>query len=178
MSYQTSKVSVICKKTVLGKKTEFKYGVALKKTTTTYPTFKVDVEFVEKKGWRGVEKKRFTCPFCKKVVQYKAFRREFSLKKAVKWIGALFGISVLLFMIAFYLFGYGGWSIDQAMWYFGMWSIIGFIVGMGLLIGQILRYLVFYRENKYRYIFSISELGSQHLTPNMYKRSSWNQPPL
>jgi hypothetical protein len=178
LSSQTSKVSLICKKTVLGKKTEFKYGVAVKKTTTTYPTFMIDVEFADKKSQSGGQKKSYTCPFCKKVFKYKAFRREFSLRNAAKWAALLIGISISLFLTAFFLFIFGGWDIDSTMWYFGMWGIIGFIFGIGLLFTQTLRYFAFYRDNKYRYVFSISELRSQHVTRNDQKRAVWKEIPV
>jgi hypothetical protein len=114
----------------------------------------------------------------KNTVHYKAFRREFSLKSSLKWVGILLVISVLLFLIALYLFAFGGWSIDPAMLYFGMWGIVGFMLGIGLLIGQTLRYLLFYRKNKYRYVFTISELRSQHVTLDDQKGAVWKQLPV
>ena len=180
MSSQTSKIPVICKKTVLAKNTEIelKFPAALKKTTTIYPKFKVDVNFPDKKSPDGKQKKSFTCPSCKKVVKYKAFRREFSLRNAAKWAGLMIVISILLFLTGMFLFIYGGWDIDPTMWYFGLWGIVGFIFGVGLLFAQTLRYFAFYRNNKYRYVFSISELRSQHVTEDYRKRAILEQLPV
>jgi len=174
------KVTLLCKKTVLAKRTdiELKFPAALKKTTTTYPTFKVDVSFPESNSPDGKKKKSCTCPFCKKKFGYKAFRREFSLRKAAKWAGLLIGISVLLFLVGMALFLFGGWDIDPVMWYFGLWGMVGFFLGVALLFGQTLRYLAFYRHNKYRYFFLISELFSQHVTTDDLKRIMWKQLPV
>lgn len=177
MSNQISTLSLICKKTVLDERIDASLRKGLIKTTT-YPTFKIDVEFVDKKNWRGTEKKCFTCPHCKKVVNYKAFRREFSLKTSLKWAGILLSIGVLLFLTAIYLFASGEWSIDAAMLHFGMWGIIAFIIGIGLLIGQTLRYVLFYRANMFRYVFTISDLRSQHVTYNHQKAAVWKQLPV
>ena len=175
LSNPTSSLSLICKKTALDERIDVTLREGITKTTT-YPTFKINVEFVDKK--RGTEKKSFTCPHCKKVVHYKAFRREFSLKSSAKWAGLLIGISVLLFLIAMVLFVFGGWDIDPAMWYFGLWGVVGFIFGVGFLLAQTLRYLAFYRDNKYRYFFSISELRSQHVTLDDQKGALWKQLPV
>jgi hypothetical protein len=175
-----AKVTLMCKKTVLAKQTdiELKFPAAFKKTTTTYPTFKVDVNFPERNSPDGKQKKSYTCPFCKKKFGYKAFRREFSLRKAAKWAGLLTVISVLLFLVGMALFVFGGWDIDPVMWYFGLWGIVGFFLGVGLLFGQTLRYLAFYRHNKYRYFFLISELLSQHVTTDDQKRVMWEKLPV
>ena len=178
LSSQPSKVTLICKKTVLAKKTEVNTRRLLKTTTTTYPTFQVDVNFPDSGSRDGKRKESVTCPFCKKEFGYKAFRREFSLKNSVKWAGLLIGIGVLLFFIAMALFIVGKWDIDSTMYYFGLWGIIAFILGLGLLFGQTLRYLAFYRDNKYRYFFLISELRSQHATTDNLKRVMWKQLPI
>ena len=177
MSNQTSSLSLICKKTALDERIDVSLREGIKKTTT-YPTFKINVEFVDKKKWRGTNKESFICPHCKKVVHYKAFRREFSLKSSVKWGGLVVGISVLLFLIAMVLFAFGQWDIDASMWYFGVWGIVGFVFGVGFLLAQTLRYLAFYRGNKYRYFFFISELRSQHVTLDEQKGAVWKQLPV
>jgi hypothetical protein len=171
-------VPLLCKKIVLGKKTEVDAVKLLKRTTTAYPTFKIDVEFPDSNSRSGKKRKSVTCPFCKKEFGYKAFRREFSLKSSAKWAGLLIGISVLLFLIAMVLFIFAEWDIDPAMWYFGLWGIMGFVFGVGFLLAQTLRYLTFYRGNKYRYFFLISELRSQHVTSDDQKRVMWKQLPV
>ena len=172
MPNQISTVRIACKKTVFAEKKEPLLRI------TTHPTFTVDAVFVDTKSWRGAGNKSVPCPYCHKIVKYKAFRREYSLKKAAKWAGLLLGISTMLFVITFLVY-FVGWNIETAMWYFGMWSIIGFVFGFGLLIVQILRYLAFYRKNRYRYMFYISTgLSSQHLVAqNMRNRASWKKLP-
>jgi len=164
-------ILLYCKKTVLGKKEEITWGGL--KTTTAHPTFRVNVEFGESKS-----KCSSVCPHCGKVVKYRAYRFEFSLRKALKWAGLLIGGSVLLFLLAVFLIAFGGWEIDPAMWYFGLWGTVGFFLGVGLLIFQVLRYLTSYTKNKFKYSFVITGWGSRHLIMmNHMKAASWRHPP-
>lgn len=168
MSHPVSNIVVFCTETVLGEKKEWG-GV---KTTTTHPTFRIEVEFGDSKS-----KKSFTCPYCNKEVKYQAYRFEFSLRKSLKWVAVVIGVSVLLFLIAFFLV-VGGWDVERAMWYFGLWGVVGFIVGMGFLVGQVLRYLIFYRKNEFKYVFVIREWRNQHIMINNRKGATWREPPI
>ena len=170
MASHTFSMLLLCKNTVLAEKKE----VLLK--TTYHPTFKVEAEFGESKDTR-----KKACPFCHKQVKYKAFCYEFSLKKALIWPGIIIVAGILLFGLAFFLFVYGGWDIDPAMWYFGVWGIIGFFGGIILLAIQVGRYLVFYRKNKHKYIFAITGFAltaPKHIMKDGDVKASWRHPPI
>lgn len=170
MAHPVSDILLLCKKTVLAKKEEVVWGGI--KTTTFHPTFRINVEFGESK-----RKNSFTCPHCSREVKYRAYRFEFSLRRALKWVGLLIGVSIVLFLLAISLMAFGGWDVDPAMWYFGVWGVVGLIFGVGLLIVQVLRYLIFYTKNKYKYTLEISEWRSEHFMMDKKKRASWREPP-
>jgi len=169
MASVASIITLLCKKTVLAEKKE----VLLK--TTYHPTFDISVNFGDSKDTRVTK-----CPHCGRQVEYKAFRYEFSLKKALRWPALITVVSILLFLVAIFLLAFGGWEIDPAMWYFGVWGVVGFFFGIGFLIFQVLRYLAFYTKNKCKYIFAITEgkvLGPRHLLKEGKLGASWRYPP-
>jgi len=170
MSQHATSILLCCKRTVLAEKKEIVWGGI--KTTTAHPTFQINVEFGEPKG-----KSSSVCPHCGRGVSYQAYRFEFSLRKALKWPGALIAVSILFFLSALFLVAFGGWDMDPAMWYFGMWGIIGFFFGVGLLIFQVLRYLTFYTTNKFKYVFAITGWRSEHFMMDHRRGASWRQPP-
>ena len=170
MSQNSIDILLYCEKTTLAKKTELIWGAAGKKTTTTHPTFPISVEFGESKATRYAK-----CPHCQGEVGYKAYRFEFNLKKAMKWAGLLIGVSLVLFFLAIFLMAFGGWEVDPAMWYFGAWGLIGFFLGVGLLVVQLLRYLTFYTKNKVKFIFALTGFSTKHLMMDHRRGSVWRK---
>jgi uncharacterized Zn-finger protein len=168
-SFPGTAIQLVCMKTVSSEKLEWGGVVKVK----SHPTFTIDIEFGDSK-----KKKTFTCPYCKKNVKYKAYRFIFSLKKALIWPTIVTGLSILLFSIAIFLYGFGGWSIDNAMYYFGIWGIVGFVLGVIFLIVQVLRYLIFYRTNKRKYVFQINAMMSNHVTTENTLKASWRKLPI
>ena len=170
MASEACLIPLLCKRTVLAEKKE----PLLK--TTYHPTFNVTAEFAQSR-----DKRTTPCPHCGRQVEYKAFRYEFSLKKAIRWPALITVVGAVFFSLTIYLIGFGGWEAETAMWYFGAWSLIAFVIGVSVLVFQFLRYLAFYTKNKYKYIFAITEghvLGPGHLMKDGRTGASWrNLPP-
>jgi len=172
MSYPACSISLLCKKTVLGKKEEYFPELGVKKRTTTYhPTFQINVRFGELK-----HKKTFECPYCGEKVKYKSYRFEFSLKKALKWVAFLIGVSVILLILVPVSVSTFDLTTDRAMWYFGLWGFVGLVSGTAWLIIDLLRYVTLYRENKYKYVFQL--YGTDHLMTNGKRAGSWRKLPV
>jgi hypothetical protein len=169
MASEACSISLLCKKTVLAEKKE----PLLK--TTYHPTFNVEAIFTKSR-----DKRTTPCPHCGKQVEYQAFRYEFSLKKTLRWPALITMVGVLFFFLTIYLIGFGEWETETAMLYFGAWSFIALIFGLGVLVFQFLRYLAFYTKNKYKYIFAITEghvLGPRHLLKDGRVGASWRNLP-
>lgn len=160
-----SKVSLFCTKTTLSE--NFDPGALAK--VTTRPTFKIDIKFDESR-----EKKFLKCPHCGRDIGYKSFRWEFNLRRALKWPLLMVGGGTILFFLTVFLM-MSGWETEQAMWYFGMWGITAFVMGIIWLGIQVTRYLFFFRINKTRYVFSL--LGTSHRLPSWRNGGSWRAPP-
>ena len=145
-SQRSTNIMLYCEKTVTSKKLDVNWKEGIKKTTY-HPTFGLKVEFGDSKY-----KRTSICPHCKKQIGYKAFRSEFSLKKALKWAGLIIVVSVIPFSLGLFLYVFGGWELDAALTYFSIWGLFGFIFGMGLLIFQVIRYFTSYSKKKYNTI--------------------------
>jgi hypothetical protein len=169
MAPEVCLISLLCKRTVLAEKKE----PLLK--TTYHPTFNLNADFAQSK-----DKRTTPCPYCGRQVEYQAFRYEFSLKKALRWSALVAVVGALFFSLTIYLIGFGGWEAETAMWYFGAWSLIALIFGVGVLVFQLLRYLAFYTKNKFKYIFAITEghvLGAGHLMKDGRVGANWRHLP-
>jgi hypothetical protein len=163
VSAPTAKISIACMKTVLSEELSLKEFAKVR----THPVFQKEIEFGESR-----ETKRFECPRCHKKVGYKAFIYEFNLRKAIKWPLITVGAGVMMFLTCFALF-LAGWRED---WVFLVTVVPGIAVGvngLGWLVVQLLRHLLFYRKNKTRYVFMIRGFG--HVLPDRTTGGKWKE---
>lgn len=108
VSQHSANILLYCDKIIKSEKLDITWKQGITKTTY-HPTFQLKVEFGDSK-----DKLTSICSHCGKQVKYKAFRTEFSLKKALKWAGLIMAISVLLFSLGLFLYVFGGWELDPA----------------------------------------------------------------